>query len=93
MSMISLIPKWSGTAKSTPVQEFLDTVEGAARVGNWSDADMVQVATLKLADRAKMFYSGCKELHDPNITWACEISSSHGSEYDVQSCLLGCTAV
>jgi hypothetical protein len=22
-----------------------------------------------------------------------EISSSHGSEYDVQSCLLGCTAV
>jgi hypothetical protein len=24
---------------------------------------------------------------------ACEISSSHGGEYDVQSCLLGCTAV
>jgi hypothetical protein len=23
----------------------------------------------------------------------CEISSSHGSEYDVQNCLLGCTAV
>jgi hypothetical protein len=23
----------------------------------------------------------------------CEISSSHGGEYDVQSCLLGCTAV
>jgi hypothetical protein len=68
--MISLIPKWSGTAKSTFVQEFLDTVEGAARVGNWSDADMVQVATLKLADTVKMFYSGCKELHDPNITWA-----------------------
>jgi hypothetical protein len=22
----------------------------------------------------------------------CEISSSHGGEYDVQSCLLGCTA-
>jgi hypothetical protein len=22
-----------------------------------------------------------------------EISSSHGGEYDVQSCLLGCTAV
>jgi hypothetical protein len=25
--------------------------------------------------------------------WVCEISSSHGGEYDVQSCLLGCTAV
>jgi hypothetical protein len=23
----------------------------------------------------------------------CEISSYHGGEYDVQSCLLGCTAV
>jgi hypothetical protein len=28
--------KWSSPVKSTPVQEFLDTVEGAARVGNWS---------------------------------------------------------
>jgi hypothetical protein len=25
--------------------------------------------------------------------WQCEISSSHGGEYDVQNCLLGCTAV
>jgi hypothetical protein len=52
MSMISLIPKWSSPVKSTPVREFLDTVEGAARVGNWSDADMVQVAALKLMDTA-----------------------------------------
>jgi hypothetical protein len=26
-------------------------------------------------------------------SWNCEISSSHGGEYDVQSCLLGYTAV
>jgi hypothetical protein len=26
-------------------------------------------------------------------TFLSEISSSHGGEYDVQSCLLGCTAV
>jgi hypothetical protein len=26
-------------------------------------------------------------------SYLCEISSSHGGEYDVQSCLLGCTAV
>jgi hypothetical protein len=25
--------------------------------------------------------------------YICEISSSHGGEYDVQSCLLGCTAM
>jgi hypothetical protein len=28
-----------------------------------------------------------------NNGYICEISSSHGGEYDVQSCLLGCTAV
>jgi len=28
-----------------------------------------------------------------NEVEVCEISSSHGGEYDVQSCLLGCTAV
>jgi hypothetical protein len=28
-----------------------------------------------------------------NIYQLCEISSSHGGEYDVQNCLLGCTAV
>jgi hypothetical protein len=27
------------------------------------------------------------------MCYRCEISSSHGGEYDVQSCLLGCTAV
>jgi hypothetical protein len=29
------------------------------------------------------------------VNWfhLCEISSSHGGEYDVQNCLLGCTAV
>jgi uridine kinase len=27
------------------------------------------------------------------VSYTCEISSSHGGEYDVQSCLLGCTAV
>jgi hypothetical protein len=28
-----------------------------------------------------------------NTEGGCEISSSHGGEYDVQSCVLGCTAV
>jgi hypothetical protein len=30
---------------------------------------------------------------ETNILYSCEISSSHGGEYDVQSCLLGYTAV
>jgi hypothetical protein len=34
-----------------------------------------------------------KELGKNKVSKLCEISSSHGGEYDVQSCLLGCTAV
>jgi hypothetical protein len=55
--MISLIPKWSGVENSMPVQVFLDIAEGAVSVGNLSDADMVHVATLKLAHTVKSFYS------------------------------------
>jgi hypothetical protein len=28
-----------------------------------------------------------------NVLTLCEISNSHGGEYEVQICLLGCTAV
>jgi hypothetical protein len=34
-----------------------------------------------------------KQIFWENLTYLCEISSSHGGEYDVQSCLLGYTAV
>jgi hypothetical protein len=37
--------------------------------------------------------SGMSSSHVDNQNSLCEISSSHGGEYDVQSCLLGCTAV
>lgn len=69
MSMISLIPKWSGVANSMNVLGFLDAVEGVVRLQNWLDADMVQAAAMKLADIARTFYSGCKKLHNPSITW------------------------
>jgi hypothetical protein len=41
-------------------------------------------------------FRGAYCLHDQvlcDLLACCEISSSHGGEYDVQSCLLGCTAV
>jgi hypothetical protein len=31
--------------------------------------------------------------YNVQILFLCEISSSHGGEYEVQICLLGCTAV
>jgi hypothetical protein len=39
-------------------------------------------------------YSQClQKKRKKTFARKCEISSSHGGEYDVQSCLLGCTAV
>jgi hypothetical protein len=38
---------------------------------------------------------GKRNVGRPLKTWkdSCEIPSSHGGEYDVQNCLLGCTSV
>jgi hypothetical protein len=40
---------------------------------------------------------GCSAIEEEQTTFElisrCEISSSHGGEYKVQNCLLGCTAV
>ena len=70
LSSVSLIPKWAGNDKAIPLHDFFEAIEGSARVGNWSEADRIQVAVLKLADAARAFYNASVELHEPNITWA-----------------------
>jgi hypothetical protein len=50
LSLVSLVPKWSGTDKSISLEEFFNSTEGSAAVGNWQDADKVRVAVLKLTD-------------------------------------------
>jgi hypothetical protein len=67
--LVSLIPKWAGNEKAVPLQEFFNAVEGSARVGNWSDADKIQVAVLKLTESARAFYNASSELHATNVTW------------------------
>jgi hypothetical protein len=47
--------------------------------------DEKQVQAAEVSQRRTAVSSKCFQLY--------EISSSHGGEYDVQSCLLGCTAV
>jgi hypothetical protein len=69
LSLVSLIPKWSGTEKSVPLADFFESIESTARVGNWTETDKIQIAILKLTDSAKSFYSGNLELHSPDITW------------------------
>jgi hypothetical protein len=41
LSLVGLIPKWSGTEKATPLTAFFEAIEGTARIGNWSDADKI----------------------------------------------------
>jgi hypothetical protein len=69
LSLVALVPKWAGTDKAISLKEFFDTIESTARIGNWSNEDMVRIATLKLTDVARTFYNGTLELHDQNITW------------------------
>jgi hypothetical protein len=38
--------------------------------------------------KSQLYYFGVCDISDE-----CEISSSHGGKYEVQICLLGCTAV
>ena len=38
-------------------------------MGNWNEADKIEVANLRLAGAAKIFYSGCSDLHEHGVTW------------------------
>ena len=53
LSLISLIPKWSGTENSVRVKEFFESVELVATIGNWSETDKKQITVLKLTEVAK----------------------------------------
>jgi hypothetical protein len=55
---------------SISLEEFFKSIEGSAAVGNWQDADKVQVAVLKLTDAARQFYDGCLDLHSADTTWS-----------------------
>jgi hypothetical protein len=70
VSVVSLVPKWTGTDKGIPLNEFLEAVERAAWIGNWSDKDKVQVVILRLHENARVSYDGMLELHNTEITWA-----------------------
>jgi hypothetical protein len=36
LSLVAMVPKWSGTNKAVPLHEFFDILESTARVGNWT---------------------------------------------------------
>jgi len=69
LSLISLIPKWSGSETGITLEEFLSSIERSSRMGLWQDTDKLKIAILRLSDVVKQFYNGCLELHAPGVTW------------------------
>jgi len=62
LSVVSLIPQWSGWETSVPL-EFLSIIEQEAKIGRWDASDQIEITALKLSDSAKSFYNGCLEHH------------------------------
>jgi len=56
-SLVSLIPKWSGTESAVSLEEFSYSIEGSARIGHWLETDCLQVAVLGLVDNVRTFYN------------------------------------
>jgi hypothetical protein len=56
MSLVNLVPKWSGTQSAVPLVEFLEIVEATAKMGNWHETDQIQVCAMRLTETAHSFY-------------------------------------
>jgi hypothetical protein len=69
LSLISLVPKWSRSESAVSLDEFLESIESAARIGRWNSTDCVQIAALKLTDSARTFYNTSVELHAEDVSW------------------------
>jgi hypothetical protein len=69
LSLITLVPKWSGSGSTGTLEEFFSSLEASARIGRWEEKDKLQIAVLKLTDSAKVFHHGCSELHAEDVTW------------------------
>ena len=69
LSLVSLVPKWSGSDTALPIQKFFELIEVSEKIANWSEADQILVCALKLTDAARAFYNVTPELRDPTITW------------------------
>ena len=67
LSLINVVPKWGGAENASPIEEFLHTIEGTARIGKWTEADQIQVCALRPTNSAREFYSATPELRDPTI--------------------------
>jgi hypothetical protein len=63
LTLITLVPKGSGSDSTVTLEEFLSSIKSAARIARWQDADKQEIADIKLVVSVKLFYQGCAELH------------------------------
>jgi len=56
LSLISVIPKRSGSDDTVTLEEFLESIESSGRIGRWTENDQREVPVLKLTGSAKLFY-------------------------------------
>ena len=63
LSLISLIPKRSGSESAVPLDEFISSIER-----NWQDSDRVRIGALKLTDLARSFYKTCQDFQAEDAT-------------------------
>jgi len=69
LSLITLVLKWSVSDSSVALEEFLSSLEAAARIGRWQHIDKREIAVLNFTDSATLCYQGCTELHEEGTTW------------------------
>jgi hypothetical protein len=66
LSAVSLIPAFSGASNIDTAYEFIDVVNGAGKMGVWSDEDKIYAAKMKLTGVAK---TGNSELREDSLKW------------------------
>jgi hypothetical protein len=85
LSLVGMVPKWSGTDKAVPLHEFFELLESTARVGNWAQEDLIRIAAVRLTDVARIFYIGALELHGNDVTWTTFKNAFYQSFRDVRT--------
>jgi len=69
LSLITLVPMWTGTDAAVTLEEFISSIESSVHIGRWKEADKVEIATLKLVGSDKTLYKECSELHADGLIW------------------------
>jgi len=83
ISLITLVPRWSGSKSTNSLEEFISTIEASARIGLWEDRDKVEIAALKLEVAARIFYQGVQsstcETRRGKLSKMCSVKGTYTS--------------